>query len=309
MRGRRVVIFGAGGQDGPYVAAACRRCGAEVHGYSRSTSPACDISRYAAVEAIIRDNRPDYVFQLAADSRTSHDALFSNHEAIAGGTVNILEAAHRHAPHARVLLAGSGLQFANKGLPINENAPFDAGSPYAAARIYATYLARYYREKIGLATYVAYLFHHESPARTARHTSKMIALAAARAALGGEGKIVLGDLFVEKEWTFAGDIAEGMVQLILQDRSFEAVIGSGEGHTIRDWTEACYASVGLDWRTYVSTRSDFVAEYPRLISDPGTIRALGWQPSVGFADLARMMVEAARVELTVTEKKEEGATS
>jgi GDPmannose 4,6-dehydratase len=250
------------------------------------------------VEHVIQEVRPDYVFQLAAESRTSHDALFANHQAIADGAVNILEAAYRHVPQARVLLASSGLQFVNRGQPIHETDPIAAESPYAAARIYATYLARYYRQRMGLRTYVAYLFHHESPARSARHTSKMIAVAAAQAAQGlGGGHISLGDISVEKEWAFAGDIAEGMVWLAVQDRVSEAVVGTGEGYTIRDWADACYACVGLDWRCYVSTQQGFVPEYPRLVSDPRTLLGLGWQPRVSMTGLAQIMVEAARKEL------------
>lgn len=301
MQGCRALIFGVSGQDGYYIEEACRRRGAEVYGYSRSTMPACDVSSFSEVEDVIRNLRPDFVFQLAADSRTSHEALFTNHEAIAGGAVNILEATYRHAPQARVLLASSGLQFVNMGQPISERAPFDAGSPYAAARIYSTYLARYYRAQLGLATYVAYLFHHESPSRTVRHTSKMIALAAARAASGKDGRLILGDLSVEKEWAFAGDIAEGMVQLTLQNNVTEAVIGTGEGHTIREWAEVCYKSVGLDWREYITTRPDYIAEYTRLISDPTTIRALGWQPGMTFDELAQVMVGEARAELAASE--------
>ena len=298
MRGRKVLIFGSAGQDGAYVELSCRRRGAEVVGFSRSTRPSCDVSQFEQVENVIRESQPDYVFHLAAESRTSHDALFANHRAIADGSVNILEAVRRHVPQARVLIAGSGLQFVNQGHPIHETDPFIANSPYGAARIYATYLARYYREWMGLRTYVAYFFHHESPSRSARHTSKMIALAAAQANQGrGGGHISLGDISVEKEWAFAGDIAEGMVWLVLQDQVPEAVVGTGVGHTIRDWAEACYAYVGLDWQDYVSTQPGFVPEYNHLVSDPRTLRGLGGQPLVSMTELAQIMVEAARKEL------------
>lgn len=294
MRGRRVAIFGATGQDGPYLAAACRRRGASVFGYARRTNPACDVSDFQAVESVMRKHRPDFVFQLAAESRTAHEALFDNHAAIAGGAVNVLEAAWRHVPEARVLLAGSGVQFRNEGRPIHETDPFDAGSPYAAARIYATYLARYYRACKGLKTFVAYLFHHESPARGERHTSMMIARAAARAESRGFTPLKLGDVSVEKEWAFAGDIAEAMVCLALQDEVVECVVGTGEGHSIAEWLEACYGRVGLDWRAHVQLRPGFRAEYPRLVSNPSTLRGLGWRPEVDFQTLVGMMLDAAR---------------
>lgn len=299
MQGRRVVILGSSGQDGPFVEAVCHKRGALVSGYSRRTDPPCDISDFASVERVIRDCRPDFVFQLAAESRTAHDALFDNHGAIAGGALNVLEAVRLHAPRARVLLAGSGLQFRNVGQPIHESDPFEAASPYAAARIYATYLARYFREKMGVATYVAYLFHHESPARSERHTSKMIAMAAAHAERHNEACLELGDVNVEKEWAYAGDIAEGMVRLILQEEVSECVVGTGEGRSIRDWLQACYQQAGLDWREHVTIKPGFVAEYPRLVSNPETIRRLGWRPALDFNGLAKLMLNAAREELAI----------
>jgi GDPmannose 4,6-dehydratase len=299
MNGCIVAIFGASGQDGPYVATACRKRGAlQIHTFSRSTKPSCNVSCYDEVAQAIKSCRPDFVFQLAAESRTAHDALFDNHAAIATGALNILEAVRKHAPRAKVLLASSGLQFYNDGSTIHEHMSFEARSPYAASRIYATYLARYYREQMGITTYVAYLFHHESPSRTVRHTSKMIAMAAARASLGAHERLQLGDLDVEKEWAFAGDISEGMVQLIMQNDVSECVIGTGESHSIKDWLEACYSHVGLRWENYVETRPGFVAEYPRLVSNPKTIHALGWWPEIGFSKLAGMLVDAALQELT-----------
>lgn len=297
MHGKRVLIFGASGQDGPYLEAACRKRGAEVHGYSRRTRPSCDVANFDEVEQTVSRYKPDYVFQLAAESRTAHDAVFDNHKAIAGGALNVLEAVKRHAPAARVLLAGSGLQFRNTGRPIHEDDPFEAASPYAAARIYATYLARYYRQKMGVAAYVAYLFHHESPARGPRHTSKMIALAAAKAALGQREVLQLGDISVEKEWAFAEDIVEGMLHLVLQDAVFECVVGTGEGRSIKEWLQVCYGAAGLDWRDFVTQKVGFVAEYPKLVSSPETIKKLGWAPKVSFAELADMMMAAARAEL------------
>lgn len=299
MQGSRVVILGASGQDGPYVEAVCRDRGAQVFGFSRRTDPSCDVADFTSVERIIRGCQPDFVFQLAAESRTAHDALFANHGTIAGGALNVLEAVRLHAPHARVLLAASGLQFRNIGQPIHESDPFEATSPYATARIYATYLARYFRERMGVAAYVAYLFHHESPARSERHTSKKIAMAAARAGRHGGSTLELGDVNVEKEWAYAGDISEGMVRLILQDEVSECVVGTGEGHSIRDWLQACYGQVGLDWQEHVSLKPGFVAEYPRLVSNPATIRRLGWRPTLDFEGLARLMLVAAREELAI----------
>jgi len=95
---------------------------------------------------------------------------------------------------------------------------------------------------------------------------------------------------VVKEWTFAGDVAEGIVELLQQERVFEAVIGSGEGYTIEQWVEACFSTVGLNWRRHVSVIPGFAPEYKFLVSDPRRIHSLGWKPKTSFSELAQLMM-------------------
>jgi len=290
---KRAMIFGASGQDAYYLTQCCRRAGVDVFGFARSAGPWVqgDVGDTEMVFEAMRTHRPHYVFHLAACSTTRHDALFDNHRTIAGGTWNVLEGVRKEAPAARVFLAGSGLQFVNAGQPIAESAPFCATSPYAVSRIAATYAARYFRT-LGLRVYVGYLFHHESPLRKSHHVSRLVSAAAVRIAGGSGEHLELGDISVEKEWTFAGDVAEAIWLLVNQDVEFEAIIGSGTTYSIRDWVERCFAEVGLDWRRHVRHRENFQAEYPRLVSDPGLIRRMGWQPRLSFHELARLMMRA-----------------
>jgi GDPmannose 4,6-dehydratase len=288
----KALIFGASGQDGHYLSKLCRAKGITPLGVSRSGSAIQgDVGDFAQVEALVRFHTPAYVFQLAAASTTRHEALFENHRAIATGALNVLEAVKRHTPAARVFLAGSGVQFENTGAPISERSPFDPTSPYAVARIHSVYAARYYRS-LGVAAYVGYLFHHESPLRKPGHVSKKIALAARRIAAGSSERLELGDLAVEKEWTYAGDVAHAILTLVEQDQVHEATIGSGETHSIREWVERCFQLAGRDWRQHVTVRLGFVPEYRRLVSDPTTMHSLGWHPETSFEDLARKMMEA-----------------
>jgi len=285
----KAIIFGASGQTGTYLSEALGRLGYDVIKSSRTSSLyPLDVADFAGVERLLAVQRPDLIFHLAARSTTRHEALFENHSAIATGTLNVLEAAKRRVPGARVFITGSGVQFVNVGKPIGEETLFDASSPYAVARIHSVYAARYYRG-LGLATYVGYLFHHESPLRPVGHVSQKVASAACAIASGIETKLELGDLTVTKEWTFAGDVAEGIVALLQQDRTFEAVIGSGEGYTIEQWVETCFSAVGLDWRRHVSATPGFVPEYKFLVSDPQRMLSLGWKPKTTFFELAKMM--------------------
>jgi GDPmannose 4,6-dehydratase len=286
----KALIFGASGQDGHYLAEHCRAAGIEPVGVSRAGAPIRgDVARFDEVRALVRAHGPAYVFQLAAASTTRHDALFENHATISGGALNVLEAVRLEAPDARVFIAGSGVQFENRGDPISERAPFAPTSPYAVARIQSVHAARYFRT-LGVHAYVGYLFHHESPLRKPEHVAMKIALAARRIGAGSAERLEIGDLSVEKEWTFAGDVARAMLTLVRQDDVHEACIGSGEARSIGAWAEACFAAVGKDWRDHVDTRPGFVPEYPRLVSDPTTIRCLGWTPTTPLAALAAAMV-------------------
>ena len=227
----------------------------------------------------------------------SHETLFENHETISTGTLNILESVRRHSPESRVFITGSAVQFENTGRPITETDNFEAKSPYAVARIQSVYAARYFRS-LGLPVYVGYLFHHESPLRKPNHVSQKIALAVKRIARGSDEVLELGDITVEKEWTFAGDTARGIFTLIDQDEVSEAVIGSGVTYSIENWLEQCFGLIDKDWHDHVRIREGFTPEYNRLVSDPRTIHSLGWMPTVDFPDLADD--DQTNKEITVT---------
>jgi GDPmannose 4,6-dehydratase len=250
-----------------------------------------DVASYEFVKELVRSRKPDVIFHLAASSTTGHEALFENHRTIGTGTLNLLEAVYRLHRGCKIFLTGSGLQFVNKGEPIHEKDPFDASSAYSVERIHSVFSARYFRS-LGVRVYVGYLFHHESPLRKPTHISQKIVQAVKRIAAKSDEKIELGDISVEKEWAFAGDIAAGMAILVGQDQVFEAVIGTGETHTIEDWLKICFASIGKDWSNHIILHEEFTAEYKRLFSNPETIRSLGWRPKVNFVELSELMLRS-----------------
>lgn len=285
------LIFGANGQDGFYLNELCKAKGIKSIGLSRSGDwMRGDVSNYEQVEQFIKEYKPTYVFHLAAKSTTRHDALFENHAAISTGTLNILEAVYKYSPNSKVFITGSGVQFYNNGNPISEDTPFEASSTYAIARIQSVYAARYYRT-LGIKAYVGYLFHHESPLRKPSHVSQKVVLAAKRIVEGSDEKLQMGDISVEKEWTFAGDVAQGIMMLVEQENVFEAVIGSGKIHTIKDWIEVCFSILGLDWTRYVEQTENFQTEYKRLVSNPALMHSLHWRPNIDLQQLAAMMIE------------------
>jgi GDPmannose 4,6-dehydratase len=289
----KVLIFGSRGQTGHYLSRLWNDEGHEVVACSRSTDTPVDIGRFAEVESVVAQHRPDYVFHLAAHSTTRHEALFDNNNAISTGTLNVLEAVYRHVPQARTFITGTGLQFANRGKGISERDPFEASSIYAATRIASIYTARYYRDVLKLSVYVGYLFHHESPLRPSRHVSQKIVEGVVAISRGETTELALGDLSVKKEWCFAGDVAAAITTLVRQADISEAVIGSGKPYSIEEWVTACFSLLQLSWKQYVIQTAGYRSEYPLLYSDPATIHSLGWKPAVDFTTLARMMITSS----------------
>lgn len=288
----KALIFGANGQDAFYLRELLRRENIETTGISRKRGERVDvcgdIADFEFVESAIKNLQPDYIFHLAANSTTRHDAIFDNHRAISTGTLNVLESVKQHCRKARVFLSGSAVQFENCETPIDENTQFEASSPYAVSRIQSVYAARYFRS-LGLRVFVGYFFNHDSPLRTESHVNQKIAAAAKRIAAGSREKLEIGDADVQKEFGFAGDHVRAVWTLVNQDRIFEAVIGTGEAHSIARWLELCFAEKNLDWTNHVRISQNFKAEYRILVSNPALVNSLGWQPKIKIEELARMM--------------------
>jgi len=289
----KALIFGISGQDGYYLSELLQTINIEVLGVSRSQGDWIkgDVADFAFVEALIKTHQPNYIFHFAANSTTQHCALFDNHKAISTGTLNILECVRLHCPTARVFLSGSAMQFKNEGLPIDEQTPFEASSPYSIARIQSVYAGRYYRSAFRLKVYFGFFFNHDSPLNSERHVNKKIVSSVKRIANGSSEKLELGNIDVKKEFNYAGDVVKAVWTLINQDIIFEAIIGNGDAHSIQEWVEYCFKKINKSWEDYVIINPDFIPEYEILVSNPELIRSIGWVPKVDFYKLADMMME------------------
>lgn len=298
----KAIIFGITGQDGVYLNRLLQEKGIEVIGVSRSNIQyikGC-AGDFEFVNDLIKQYQPDYIFHLSANSTTQHYALFENHKEISTGTINILESVKNYCKDCKVFLSGSAMQFKNVGLPIDENTEFEASSPYSIERIYSVYAARYYRKKFNLRVYVGYFFNHDSELRSERHVNKKITNTVNRIKAGSEEKLELGNINVRKEFNFAGDIVEAIWLLVNQDNVFEAVIGSGEAHSIKEFLEYCFAQIGKNYQDYVVLKEDFTPEYETLVSNPALLKSTGYKPKADFYKLADIMLESYSEKISVT---------
>lgn len=301
----KALIFGMG-QDGHYLRKLCQDKGYQTICASRSRGTISNVNELIGecgnvdnvmwVHELIADTKPDLIFHLAANSSTRHTATYENYQTIVGGTINILEAVKTHKPMAKVFITGSGLQFKNDGKAIAEWHEFEANSQYSAARIASINYARYYRS-LGIRIYVGYLFHHESELRKSSSVSMIIINGIRDILAGRQQELVIGDLSVRKEWGFSGDIVEGIMALVEQEKVFEATIGTGYTYSIEDWVQTCFDKFNLDWKKYVKVVDKFTPEYRILYSDTTTINELGWHAKTTLNQLCEIMTKSQQTSI------------
>lgn len=317
-RGRQprktALITGITGQDGSYLAELLLEKGYQVVGVVRRTShdsyerighlldriqvvPA-DLLDQHSLTSVIRDARPDEVYNLAAQSfvPTSWTQPVLTGEFTALGVTRLLEAVRLAHPTARFYQASSSEMFGKAvETPQREATPFYPRSPYGVAKVYGHWITVNYRESYGLYAVSGILFNHESPRRGLEFVTRKVSHGVARIARGRQRELRLGNLDARRDWGFAGDFVDAMWRMLQQPEPRDYVIGTGETHTVRELCEIAFAHVGLDWKKHVRVDAAFVrpAEVDVLQADPARAQSeLGWRPKVGFEQLVRMMVDA-----------------
>jgi len=311
---KTAVITGVTGQDGSYLAELLLSKGYEVIGVVRRTSHdsyerighlldrvhvvAADLLDQHSLTTVIRDAKPDEVYNLAAQSfvPTSWSQPVLTGEFTALGVTRLLEAIRLAHPQARFYQASSSEMFGKVvETPQRESTPFYPRSPYGVAKVYGHWITVNYRESYGLYAVSGILFNHESPRRGLEFVTRKVTDGVARIKLGKAKELRLGNLDSGRDWGFAGDYVDAMWRMLQQQKPIDYVVGTGTMHTVRDLCAAAFAHAGLDWQQYVKIDPKFVrpAEVDVLRADASRARKeLGWTPKVGFEQLVQMMVDA-----------------
>jgi len=314
MTQKTALITGVTGQDGSYLAEFLLEKGYRVVGMVRRTSTVNfdrikhvqdhieivqgDLLDQSSLMEIIRAYQPDEVYNLAAQSfvPTSFSQPVLTGEFTALGVTRLLEAIRHVKPDARFYQASSSEMFGKVvEVPQRETTPFYPRSPYGVAKVYGHWITVNYRESYGMFACSGILFNHESPRRGLEFVTHKVTHAAARIKLGLQRELRLGNLEARRDWGYAGDYVRGMWLMLQQDQPDDYVLATGETHSVRELCEVAFGHVGLDWRDYVVVDPKHYrpAEVDLLIGDASKARrVLGWEPSVNFEQLVRMMVDA-----------------
>jgi len=182
-----------------------------------------------------------------------------------------------------------------QAVPQTEDTPFYPRSPYACAKVYAHYLTINYRESYNLFACSGILFNHESPRRGETFVTRKITLAAARIKLGLQKELYLGNIDSKRDWGYAAEYVEGMWRMLQQDQADDYVLATNETWTIKDFLEASFGHLGLEWQKHVKFDERFLrpAEVDLLIGDYSKAKAkLGWEPQTRMHALAKLMVDS-----------------
>lgn len=315
----KALITGITGQDGSYLTELLLDKGYEVHGLIRRSSSFNtdridhiyidphereaklflhhgDLNDGGQISNLIYNIQPDEVYHLGAQShvRVSFDMPEYTGDIAGLGTIRILEAIRRSGIKARFYQASSSEMYGDAPAPQNEETSFRPRSPYAAAKVYAYWMTRNYREGYHIFASNGILFNHESPRRGETFVTHKITRGIAGILAGKQEKIYLGNLEAKRDWGYAPEYVEAMWLMLQQDEPDDYVIGSGESHSVREFLEEAFSYVNLDWNDYVEVDQRYLrpTEVDFLLADPTKARQkLGWESRISFENLVRIMVD------------------
>jgi len=323
---KKALITGITGQDGSYLADLLLEKGYEVHGIIRRastfntsridhlyTDPHVndvrlflhfgDLSDSLNLTRLIDRICPDEIYHLGAQShvRVSFDIPEYTSDVTGVGTIRILEAIREAKVKARFYQASSSEMFGKvQEVPQTEKTPFWPRSPYAVAKVFSYWATVNYRESYGMHASNGILFNHESPRRGATFVTRKITRAVARIKRGLQKELYLGNLDAKRDWGYAPEYVEGMWRILQHDEPDDYVLATNETHTVREFVQEAFGHVGLDWQKFVKydERYERPAEVELLIGNPAKAKEkLGWEPSVRFHGLVKIMVDADLKEL------------
>ncbi len=334
---KKALITGITGQDGSYLAELLIEKGYEVWGIIRRSSSFNtgridhlyqdphesdvrlklmygDLGDASSINQILKKVRPDEIYNLAAQShvKVSFDIPEYTGDVTGLGAVRILEATRELGLEAKFYQASSSELYGKVvETPQTERTPFHPRSPYAAAKAYAFYITKNYRESYGMFAVNGILFNHESPRRGETFVTRKVTRAAARIKLGLQNRLYLGNLDAKRDWGYAGDYVEAMWLMLQAEKPEDYVIATGETHSVREFCEIAFGHIGLpirwqgrgveekglspDGGVMIEVDPNYFrpAEVDLLLGDASKARRdLGWKPRVGFEELAKMMVDA-----------------
>jgi len=335
---KKALIFGVTGQDGSYLSEILINKNYEVHGVKRRSSSINtkrldhiyqdphdkkinfflhygDITDSTSVSKIIKDIKPDEIYNLAAQSHVAVSFEVPEYTANADalGALRILEAIkfHKFENKTKFYQAGTSEMFGKvQTIPQNEKTPFYPLSPYGVAKVYAHWITKNYREAYKIFASNGILFNHESPRRGETFVTKKIVVALCKIKLGKQKKLYLGNLYAKRDWGHARDYCYAMWKILQQKNPDDFIIATGKQYSIKEFITLTakqldikikWKGKGLNEKAYDENNQAIIEcdkaylrplDVNTLLGDPSKAKKiLKWKPTTGIKELIKEMIE------------------
>jgi GDPmannose 4,6-dehydratase len=256
-----------------------------------------DVCDASTVLEMIRETNPEVIFHFAGISSVGFSIQNPEltHEVNVGGTQNILDAVKECGlTDTLVIHAASTEIFDKSSGVISETSPLGPQSPYAESKATAFQMCSEYRAS-GMKVTNAILSNHESYLRPVDFVTGKIALGVARILAELESKIALGNIDVEKDWSAASDVVQGLFQIADQRFVGDVILASGTSTNLQSFIQEAFAHVGIsDWQNYIDTDESLVrsGEAKNIQIDPSkAFEVLGWRATTPMSVWVGEMVD------------------
>ena len=333
---KKALITGINGQDGSYLTELLLEKGYEVHGILKRNSVAenqtarlddyypiikdnlyyADMTDMASLVRVLQEVQPDEIYNLAAQShvRISFDQPIYTTQAVAVGTMNLLEAIRLVCPNVKMYQASSSEMF---GRSVDEDGyqrettPMHPTSPYGCTKVFGFNMTQHYRHAYKLFACNGILFNHESPRRGTNFVTRKIVEAAVRIKLNKQSKLYLGNLYAKRDWGYAKEYVEVMWKMLQQKKPGDFVISTNKCYSVKQFAEKTFKKLkikilwkgkglkekGIDVKTgKVIIEIDPFYFRPKEVNylqgdNSKAKRLLNWRPKTNIDQLVDLMVK------------------
>jgi len=338
MTKKIALVSGITGQDGSYLTELLLEKGYEVHGIIRRSSSFNtfridhiynnpeylnkrfflhygDLTDSSNLNRLVERIKPTEIYNLGAQShvQVSFEVPEYTAEVDGVGTLRFLDAIKETGINTRFYQASTSELYGKvQEIPQTETTPFYPRSPYAAAKLYAFWIVKNYREAYNLFACNGILFNHESERRGKTFVTRKITVAVSRIMLGLQDELQLGNMDAKRDWGYAPEYVEGMWRILQAEKPDDYVLATNETHTVREFIEESfrYFNEEIVWKgsgvdetgILKSSGKQVISINPRyfrptevelLIGDYAKAKTdLGWEPQTTFKDLVKIMVRA-----------------
>ena len=310
---KKALILGITGQDGSYLSEILLEKGYEVHGLIRRSATGNkknimhildkitlhkgDLADSTSIYRIINEVRPDEIYNEADQDHVgwSFDSVGYSCDITGAAVGRILEIIRQLNPKIKFFQPLSSNMFGKTSEALQtEDTPFRPQSPYAAAKVLAFVLSRYYRDVFGMFVSTGIFYNHESPRRMEEYVTRKITMAAARISKGLQKKLYLGNLDAKIDFGYAREYMETAWRILQLDKPDDFNICTGEVHSVKEFLEEAFKCAGLNPDDYVDFDPRFArpGETSALQGDYSKAKkAFGFEPKVRFKEIVKLMVE------------------